>query len=169
MTQKKGDSWTRIKSTHLLNSELHEFRSDFDTSMPLRGEGKHTLNLTIKQFELYKQKLSEDDLCQLSLECYIGQKAIKSDMVAAADFLGQHFRFRFKKRMVKEANSIIIFLRYHKGNSDIELGYFTVSTEKYANSQDSVQVFESETKPILKRIGTVTGAIAYDVQFSKLI
>jgi hypothetical protein len=119
MTQKKGDNWTRLKSTLLLNLELHEFRSDFDTSLPLRGEGKHSMNLVIKQFELYKQKLSDDDLCQLSLECYIGQKAIKSDMIPAAEFLGQNFRFRFKKRLVKEGNSIIIFLRYHKGNSDI--------------------------------------------------
>jgi hypothetical protein len=136
--------------------------------LPLRGEGKHSMTLTVKQFELYKQKLSDDDLCQLSLECYIGQKIIKSDMIAATDLCGQNFRFRFKKRFVKEANSIVIFLRYHKGNSDIELGYFLVNTEKYANCQDSTQIFETDTKPILKRIGTVAGAIAYDVQFSKL-
>lgn len=101
MTQKKTDSWTRIRSTVLENVELQEFRSDFDTSLPLRGEGRHCITLTVKEFELYKQRLCEDDLSQLSLECCFGLKTVKSDMVAAADFIGQQFRFRFRKRSLK--------------------------------------------------------------------
>ena len=80
-----------------------------------------------KKFELYKQRLCEDDLSQLSLECCFGLKTVKSDLVATTDFVGQQFRFRFRKRSLKEDNPVTVFLRYHKGNSDVELGYFALS------------------------------------------
>jgi len=92
------------------------------------------MTLAIRQFELYKQRLCDDDLSQLSLECSFGGRTVKSDMVAAADFAGQQFRFRFRKRSLKEDSPVTVFVRYHKGNSDIELGFFTVDVEKYLSA-----------------------------------
>lgn len=85
--------------------------------------------LLVKQYELYKQKLSTSEHAQLSLECDFGAKTINSDMVPIEGFTQQVFRFRFRKKLIKEGNCINVFIRYHKGNSDIELGYFSISTE----------------------------------------
>lgn len=82
-------------------------------------------------------------------------------MVPIEEFTQQVFRFRFRKKLIKEANNINVFIRYHKGNSDLEIGYFSISTEEYANAVEGVAVSREETKPIFKRIGTVTGAVQF--------
>ena len=94
------------------------------------------------------------------------QANLKSDMVATTDFVGQQFRFRFRNRSLKEDNPVTVFLRYHKGNSDIELGFFTLSASAYFSSDNSTT--ETGSKPIVKRIGTTAGAIAYEVHFERL-